>query len=210
MNDNNQVYILASDNEGFNPVKVFNFKGELVKDINELKNSVIFIDVYYDKKSHKNYILISNECYLLSFDYIENKKKYYKESEVNFCGGYFIFKEKEEIELIESCYDGYVRIWNFHSAALLSKIKISQNWSQNNEVVNVGEVCIWDDNYIFVCGSDLKIKLVELKTEKIIKEFRDKDGSQKVLKQFIHPKYGKCLISQDYYSKIIKLWIIEK
>ena len=106
LNDNNQVYILASDNEGFNPVKVFNFKGELVKDINELKNSVIFIDVYYDKKSHKNYILISNECYLLSFDYIENKKKYYKESEVNFCGGYFIFKEKEEIELIESCYDG--------------------------------------------------------------------------------------------------------
>ena len=208
LNDNNQTFIITT-----NPVKVFNFKGEIVKNINELIISTDFIDVYYDKKYHKIYILISNECFIKAFDYNENKTyKYFKENMVNFCGGYFIIKEKDGIaELIESCYDGYIKIWNFHSGDLLSKIKVCLNVMENNgTIVEVGELCIWDDDYIFVGGNDLKIKLVELKTEKIIKELYNKEGSVKSLKQFIHPKYGKCLISQDGYSGTIKLWIIEK
>ena len=214
LNDNNQVYIMASDNEGFNPVKIFNFKGEFIKDIDKLKDKANFIDVYYDKKYHKNYILISNECLIQSFDYNENKiYKTYRENNVNFCGGHFVIKEKNEItELIESCYDGYIKIWNFHSGDLLTKIKFSlpEMTNKSTKVIEVGELCIWDDDYIFVGGNDLKIKLVELKTGKIIKELYNQEGSVKSLTQFIHPKYGQCLISQDQYSGKIKLWIIKK
>ena len=48
--DNNQTYIITLDNELFNPVKIFNFKGEFLKDISELIDSIDFID----------YIMIKN------------------------------------------------------------------------------------------------------------------------------------------------------
>ena len=97
LNENNQAYIIASD-------KVLNFKGELVKDLNIIKGGIIdSIDVYYDKKYNKAYIIYINECFIVSIDYNENKLyKRYSERSVNFCGGFFIIKEKDEItEIIE-------------------------------------------------------------------------------------------------------------
>ena len=59
MNDNNQIYIIASNLGIYSHIKALNFKGEIIKDINE--ECTYFIDVNYYKKLHKNYILLSNE-----------------------------------------------------------------------------------------------------------------------------------------------------
>ena len=45
-------------------------------------------------------------------------------------------------KLIDSSIDGNIRIWNFHSKELLSRIKVSSNGIQ--------DICLWNNEYI--CG----------------------------------------------------------
>ena len=122
---------------------------------------------------------------------------------------FFYYKKKDEIiEIIESCYDGYIKIWDFHSGNLLSKIQILKLWGElQGSHSQVGQLCIWEDDYIFVCCGSL-IKLADLKTGKILKKLDNKNGSVRNLIQFIHPKYGKCLLSRDDSNQSIKLWTI--
>ena len=103
------------------------------------------------------------------------------------------------IKMIESSYDGYIRIWNFHLGLLLNKIKI------NN--LNLKGISLWNDNYLFVGCSDKTIKLIELNNGLIVKNLTSHDDIVITVKKIIHPKYGKCLISQNLGRSNIKLWI---
>ena len=103
--------------------------------------------------------------------------------------------------MIESSYDGNIRIWNFHSGLLLNKIKISDE--------NLYGICLWDDNYLFVGCSDKTIKLIELNNGLIVKSLTSHNNKVITLKRIIHPKYGDCLISQNFKESEIKLWVNE-
>ena len=103
------------------------------------------------------------------------------------------------VHLVESSYDGNIRIWDFHSAFLLKKIKVS------NE--RLREICMWNKEYIFVGCDDKTIKPIQLNNGTIIKELLGHINKVLSIKKFIHPKYGKCIISQAYNDSI-KLWII--
>ena len=54
-------------------IKIFDFNGEKVNEINNSNDITVFIDTYYDKKTSKNYILTGNYGYVKSYDYDENK-----------------------------------------------------------------------------------------------------------------------------------------
>ena len=207
LNNNNQNYIITSNSyiSTKESIKVFDFKGNQIQEINDSKDDVFFIDIYYDNDLYKNFILTSNRGYSKSYDYNENKL-YHKYNEDNnnyhhnWHNNIIINKIKKLIELIESCDDGYIRIWNFHSALLLKKIKVN-----NKRLV---EICMWNNEYIFVGCNDKTIKLIELNNGNIIKELKGHDGVVFSIKAIIDSKYGKCLISQGS-DDIIKLWIIK-
>jgi len=207
LNNNNQNYIITSNSyiSTKESIKVFDFKGNQIKEINDSKDDVFFIDIYYDNDLFKNFILTSNRGYSKSYDYNENKL-YHKYNEVNNNYHYIwhnhliINKMKKEIELIESSDDGYIRIWNFHSALLLKKIKVT-----NKRLV---EICMWNNDYIFIGCNDKTIKLIELNNGNVIKELKGHHGVVFSIKTIIHYNYGKCLISQGS-DDIIKLWIIK-
>ena len=207
LNNNNQNYIITSNSyiSSQESIKVLDFKGNLIQEINDSKDDVFFIDIYYDNDLFKNFILTSNRGYSKSYDYNENKL-YHKYNEDNnnyhhnWHNNIVINKIKKIIELIESSDDGYIRIWNFHSALLLKKIKVN-----NKRLV---EICMWNNDYIFVGSNDKTIKLIELNNGNIIKELKGHDGVVFSIKTIIHNKYGKCLISQGS-DDIIKLWIIK-
>ena len=68
--DNNENYILTSNcdsSDEHEPIKAFNFNGEKVKEIKDSNDSTNFIDVYYDNKSSKNYIITLNSEDVKSF-----------------------------------------------------------------------------------------------------------------------------------------------
>ena len=66
LNLNNQIYILTSNIFGSEPIKVFNLKGIKINEINNSKDGVNFIDIYYDNKSSKPFVLTGNNKFVKS------------------------------------------------------------------------------------------------------------------------------------------------
>ena len=107
--------------------------------------------------------------------------------------------DEKLIKLIESSNDGYIRIWNFHSALLLNKIEIS------NQGLN--GLCFIQEDYIFVACEDKTIKLIEINEGKILTSLKGHNKEVITIKKIFHPKFGDCLISQGFDDSPIILWI---
>ena len=104
--------------------------------------------------------------------------------------------------MIESSWGGNIRIWNFHSGELLSKIKVSDK--------SLLAICLLDNDYLFVGDEDNLIKLIDLKSKKVIQNLSGHNNNVIAFKKLIHPKFGECLISKGGYGDKIKLWNIKK
>ena len=122
-----QIYILTSNIFGSEPIKVFNLEGIKIKEINNSKDYVNYIDIYYDNKSSKPYVLTGNTGFVKSYDYNKNIVYHtYKDNDNAFQNHYSlrIKNENNLTKLIESSEDGNIRIWDFHTGKLLNKIYI--------------------------------------------------------------------------------------
>jgi WD40 repeat protein len=202
ISEKNNNYIITSNCNGreSDSIKVFDFKGTKIKKIKDSKDETLFISTYYDKDFSNNYIITGNCNYVKSYDYDKNELYHIYSDNKN--GNHYsivIKEDKQLIRLMESCLDGYLRIWDFHSTSYLSKIKVS------NECLK--SLCLWNNDYLFIACSDKTIKVINLKTG--LSPICLKGHSDEVLtiKKIIHPTYGECLISQGWGNEKIKLWI---
>jgi len=203
-NENKNNYILTSSaySNTLESIKVFDFNGIKIKEINDSNDSTYFIDTYEDNKSSKIYILTGNNGYVKSYDYSPNKIYHkYSEDDGNRHCSIIVKNINGEIKMIESSFDGYVRIWDFHLAILLQKIKITDN----NWLLGI---CLWNEDYLFVGCGDKTIKLIDLKNNRIINNISGNKNKIVALKILFHPIYGKCLVSQGYEKEQIKLYYI--
>ena len=206
LEDNNQYFIVTSNCNwsGYSePIKIMDFNGNKIKEISNSNDKTYFIDTYYDKVTSTNYIITGNENYVKSYDYNENKL-YYKYYD-NDNRGHFsiVINEGENIlELIESCFDGNIRIWNFHYGILLNKIKII-NYA-------LFGICLWKTNYLLVGCEDKSIKLIELKNGLLIQNLAGHKKWVISIKKINHPKLGECIISKGYDNDQIKIWSNKK
>ena len=202
LNDNGNIFVIASNCDYFGvseSIKVFDFNGNKIKEINDSNDATLTIDIYFDKINSKKYIITGNKHYLKSFDYDKNilYQKYYEED----CSSHysFIIDDKKEItKLFESCKDGNIRIWNFHSGILLIKIKISDQ--------SLYDICLWDDKFLLVACHDKEIKILDLTNNKIVKKLIRHNNSVISLKKINHIKFGECLISHGYENDQFKIW----
>ena len=202
MNFNNNNYIITSNGnfDLLDPIKVYDFKGNKIKEINDSCDKTFYIDNYYDKKSSKYYIITGNFGYIKSYDYNENKLFYKYSDNDNYSHMSFLIYDKEEIiKLIDSSEDGNIRIWNFYSGILLQKIKVSDN--------KLYEIYLWDKEYLFIGCEDESIKLINIKNGIIVNELKGHNKGVVSIKIINHPKYGKCLISQGSGKDSIIIWI---
>ena len=176
-------------------------KGNKIKEINDSEDKSFYVDTYYDNKSSINYIITGNEGHIKSYNYNQNKI-YHMYFDINDCDEHRSIKinlYEDIIKLIDSCLDGNIRIWDFHTGQLINKIKISDNWLYG--------ICLWNNDYIFVGSSDKLIKMVKINTGEIIKELNGYNDYVLTLKKIFLPEYGECLISQGFGKEQIKLWI---
>ena len=212
LNDNNNIYIITSNYIGkrrfieTSNLKVFDLKGKITKELKDSNYDTSFIDIYYDydydkSKPNKIYIITGNDSYISSYDYNQNKIYHkYLDFDTRMHNS-IIINNEEIVKLIESSCGGYIRIWNFHTAQLLKKIKVSNEFLKG--------ICLWDNEYIFTACQDNTIKLINLKDGKIIKNLEGHKEYVLTIKSIIHPIYGKCLVSKGD-DKEIKLWIIKR
>ena len=205
----NNNFIVTSNRNWENPewMKIYNLKSEKITQIQNSKRNTFFVDIYYDKKNDKIYIIAGNEGNIVSYNYNENEvyNIYCEEFENDvFHQSFKIYEETKGInsviKLIESSdgNNGIIRIWDFHSAELLGKFESSNNIFRC--------ICVWDNNYIFAGSGDKSIKLINLEDNKIINNLI---GHQKGISSFkiiFHPKFGKCIISQGTNNEQIRIW----
>jgi WD40 repeat protein len=196
-----QNYIITSNYSielNSEPIKVFDFRGNKIKEIDGSNEDILYIDSYYDKNLSKSYIITGNINYVKSYDFIQNKLYFKYCDNSNTSHNSIIIKNDEYIvKLIESSYDGNIRIWNFHSGLLLDKIKINEE--------GLRSICLWHNHFLFVSCEEKIIKLIELKKKIIMKNLEGHTSEVLCLKKLNHSQFGECLISQDYDNNII-LW----
>ena len=197
-------YILTSNSNLYGdcgPIKSFDFSGNEIKEIEGSNENTSFIDTFYDKKTSTIFILTGNSNYVKSYNYDKNEvfRKYSDNYNNNHLSIIISNTEEGEVRLIESCYDGNIRIWDFYAGLLLNKIKIGDNWLYG--------ICLWNAKYLFVGCSDKTIKLIDLREAYIVKNFKGHNNSVLTIKKVNHPQYGECLLTQGYDDEPIKLWI---
>ena len=203
LNNKDNIYIITSNySENNDILKVYDLTGNKIMDINDSFGSTNFIDIYYDKKKKKNYIITGNIGCVKSFDFNENKL-YHVYSEEDFNDHCSVIINSNQytsvVKMIESSGDGIVRIWNFHTNELLKKIIIYKK--------RILGICLWSNNYLFIGCEDKTIKLLEIKSEEIVNNLFGNNSTVLNIKKINHPKYGECLISQGAKDNQIKLWI---
>ena len=158
----------------------------------------MFIDLDYDNKLNKNYIIISKIGYVKSYDFEKNSEyKIYSKKDKAPHTSIIINNNEEITKLIESNIHGKIRIWNFHSGEFLKII---------NGKEHILCLCLWNNDYIFAGCTDNSIKLINLKNGKIIKNLIGHKHYALNVKKIIIPEYGECLISQGYLNDGIKVW----
>ena len=69
---------------------------------------------------------------------------------------------------------------------------------------------LWNNEFIFVGCSDKTVKLVEIKSGKILKSLFGHNDFPLSVKIINHPIYGECLITKAGEYDMIKLWLIKK
>ena len=201
---NNNIYIAASNNNFNQPdfIKIINFNGKIITEIKNSLENTYFIDSYYNKDDSKLYIISGNYDYIKSYDYINNElyHKYFDNKSKYHCS-IKIKQNKEITRLIESSGDGIVRIWNFHSGLLISKIYVSN--------LSLYGLCFLDDDNIFVGCADNSIKLININSEEIVKNITGFNNWICTINKIYHDKYGNCIITQGVRDEQIKMWIIK-
>ena len=201
LSENNANYVITSCAYGNNePIKIFDMNNIKVKEINELNDSIYFIESFYDTILSKYFIIVGCNGFIKSFDYNNNiiYKKYNDNDNNRHCS-IIINNKGEKIKMLESSFDGNLRIWDFHKGILLKKIKICENsW--------LFGLCLWDNEHLLIGCGDKSIKVVELKNGTINANLNGFNNKVLCIKKVIHPLYGECLITQGYEKEQIKLF----
>jgi hypothetical protein len=203
----NDNYIISSNwnYDEVEKIKVFDITGKKLKEIINSDEQTFHLNTFYELDEETYYIIAGNLNYIKSYNYTKNKL-YQKYNEGNKNGAHLntiIYQKKDATELIESCVDGFIRIWNFHSALLLKKI--NTNTDNFNGIFGI---CLWNEHFLFTGCNNSEIKLIDLEKKIITKKIKGHIKPVTCLKKIIHPKYGECLISQGYKNDQIYLWII--
>ena len=104
------------------------------------------MNIFYDKNLDKYFIVTGIEKGVISYDYQEFKiyKQYIEKNDDLFLDDHdsiIIIQEKEFVKIIESCEDGCIRIWDFHSANLLNKIEVCES--------KLHGICLWNKKFLF-------------------------------------------------------------
>ena len=195
------------EDDGSEPIKLFDFNGNKIKEIDYSNEKTFFICTYYDKFTETTYILTGNEGKVKSYDYTNNKLYHsYCSEEKNEVHCSLIVSEFDTgVNIIESSWDMHIRIWGFHDGILYAKIRINKNIKKR-----LHGICLWKKHSLFVgCGKSINlINLENGKTKRIIEKYHEKDTL--TLKSINHPIYGECLISQGMEDSNIKLLFFEK
>ena len=204
LKNNNNNYIVTSNwNIDYSePIKIYDFQGNFVKNINNSNEAILSLEVYYDEERATNYIIAGTTMHVKSYNFEKNEEYHEYYDKTTFHCNIIVLKEKNLVELIISCIDGNIRIWDFHSCKLLKKITVYNGWLYG--------MSLWNKDFLLVGCTDKIVRLINLKSGNVEKSLSGHNGKIITLKKLYLPKYGECLMTQALKDDGIKLWVNKK
>ena len=206
LNKDNNIFLVTSNcnrEKPVEPIKIFDLKGNKIKELDDSLEFTYFIDIYEDKIKNKNYIIAGNKGLSKSYDYDDNKvyhKYIYEDLEDSYHMSILIDNSEEIIKMIESSCSGRIFVWNFHSGELIKIIDAGDRW-----LFSIGFI---ENNILYVACKNGKIEIIDVSKGKRIIDFQIHEDKVLTIKKISHPNYGECLISKDLSN--IKLLMYEK
>lgn len=189
-------YIITSCPNDF--MNIYDFSGKLLQKFGQMDENTYFIDTYYDNNQKKYYILNGNSTNVKSYNFKDGEiYQIYKGIPQSWHMSAIIYEKNGEQILIESDGNGYIRLWEFHTAKLIKSIY--------NNFVNLRGICLWNEQYLFAGASDHQIKLFDLIYGKYIFFYKAHIGTVCSLDKIRSKVFGECLLSQGIDGKII-IW----
>lgn len=184
------------------PIKIFNFKGAIVKSIDNREDHTYIVDSYYNSFQKRYYIITGNENFIISYNFEDGKiyNKYCDYSSASCLHMFFEITLKDtESSLIETDLLGFVRIWNFDTGSMIKKYLVGKD-------LKLRGICLWSEKYIFVGANDKKVKLIDLNNGKVLDELKCNEIPC-TIKKINSYKFGECLLFMGKsYNGQIKMW----
>ena len=184
------------------PIKIFNFKGAIVKSIDNREDHTYIVDSYYNSFQKRYYIITGDENFIISYNFEDGKiyNKYCDYSSASCLHMFFEITLKDtEASLIETDLLGFVRIWNFDTGSMIKKYLVGKD-------LKLRGICLWSEKYIFVGANDKKVKLIDLNNGKVLDELKCNEIPC-TIKKINSYKFGECLLFMGKsYNGQIKMW----
>ena len=216
-NDNkNNMKKIKNINDEFNIVsscvedpylKIWNSKGKLINKF--ICNDVYYVDWIHDNRKDVSFIICGSNKKSFSFNLLTNSlyKIYKKEKNESNHESLLVTEINKILCLIESSFNGFVNIFHFHKGSLLKEIYLGN--------ISIRGMCLWNENYLLVSGSDY-IHLLDIKekkkTDKKFSEFQFTASC--IMKIKIETNDKKCVLNECLFahgnSGFIKVWNNEK
>lgn len=196
-NLDNNVYIIASNTATNENILVYDFEGNIIKEIEESNDKSYIVDTYED--NNKQYIIVGNNKNIKSFDY-EKRILYHTYTDTNLNYEHLGFKiiYNQNILKLMAAGNKYFKIWDFHTGNLIANLKFR---------ADVYSLCLFNDNFAFIGCDENIIRLVDIQNVKVIKEIVGPTDRICNMKMIVHPLYGECMITQGWKYGGINFWV---
>ena len=201
IDENHKRNYIISINYDKENLKIFDFEGKQIREIDNSQDKSFLVDTFYNPKSKKFYIVVANEKFIVSYKFDDGTiyNKYCDKSSNSWHMNFIINSKEKEVDLIESDTIGYVRIWDFNRGIMLKKYFIERK-------MRLRGICLWTNKYLFIGAEDKKIKLIDLENDVEIDSLKCNDYVC-TMKKINCSKFGECLIFQGKIDHgQIKLW----
>lgn len=182
-------------------IKVWDFAGALVNQINATADYTYYLNVWYDERNstEKNniYIINANSKDVKIYDYRTGKvyKTFYNtEQQSAWHMSALVEYIGQKPYLFESDGQGNLRVWDIETQSVFKKVML--------EGINLRGICFWNELYVLVAGTDKTVKVINYMLEKLEGVIDANNNILCTIDKIHHPLHGECLFTGGIDGKI--------
>jgi len=180
-------------------IKVWDFEGVLVNQINTSTDYTYYLNVWYDDRDEKCniYIINANSKDVKIYDYKTGKvyKTFYNvELQAAWHMSALVENIKNKPYLFESDGQGNLRVWDIETQTIYKKILV--------DGINLRGICFWNEQFVLVAGTDKTVKVIDYMKEKLEGTIEANNNILCTVDKIRHPILGECIFSGGIDGKI--------
>lgn len=176
-------------------LKIFNFKGTLIKHIGNKADYTYYINSHFDIKKNCFYIINANSAQVKLLDFKDGSTvRSYVDDTTTWHMSAFVCDLKEESYLFESDGSGYIRIWFYETAKIWKKIHAPS--------CSLRGFILWNEKYLIAASSDKAYKIFDLDEGTLDTVKTCHENVLCTVQKIIHPNLGECLLTCAIDGKI--------